>query len=377
MVLQLVRATFVLLMTAIGWLFIKDSIFFGPNGWLAPALALIVAVSLICADILAPRTKLAVFSGIVFGLFVGMFVAYALTFITPLLIDQYSAMLDEPLKEAVRDGATRFINLFIFVTTTYLTISFVLQTKDDFRFIIPYVEFSKQTKGARQILLDTNVLIDGRIGDVVNSGIVESQLVVPRFVVAELQLLADGADKLKRNRGRRGLDTVAELKANPRADVLDYDASARHDETLPVDDLLMLVAKDLNARILTNDTNLSKVAQLRGLDIININELANALKPIVLPGEKMTVRVLKPGESPGQGVGYLDDGTMVVVEQARTSIGAEVEFTVTNTRQTSAGKMIFGRMVDGGDATGAAEVLPVPPATSPRRQRHQRSAAQE
>lgn len=374
MVLLILRAIFVLLMTAIGWLFIKESILFGVNGWLAPAIALVIAVSLICADILAPRRKLALFSGVVFGLFVGIIVAYALTQITPLLIDQYNAMLDEPLKLAVREQIQRFINLFIFATTSYLAISFVLQTKDDFRFIIPYVEFSKQTKGARQILLDTSVLIDGRITDVIGTGIIESQLVIPRFVVNELQTIADSAEKLKRNRGRRGLDTVAELKANPRADVLDYDTSARHDPKLPVDDLLLHVAKDINARILTNDFNLNKVANLRGVDVINLNELVNALKPVVLPGEKMVVRIVKPGEEAGQGVGYLDDGTMVVVEHARNHVNEDVEFTVTNMRQTSAGKMIFGKSTaadTGGAPAGEDRDAPPPPQ---RRPRHHRSA---
>jgi uncharacterized protein YacL len=379
MVLQILRGIFVLLMTAVGWLFIRDSVVFGPNAWLAPAVALICSVSLICADILAPRKKLAIFSGLVFGLFIGIIMAYALTFVTPLLIDQYESMLDEPLKPLVRDGIIRYINLFIYVTTCYLAISFVLQTKDDFRFIIPYVEFSKQTKGARQILLDTSVLIDGRIADIVNSGVIESQLVVPRFVIQELQAVADSADKLKRNRGRRGLDTVAQLKANPKAEMLDYDASGRHDTNLPVDELLLHVAKDLNARVLTNDLNLNKVAHLRGVDVINLNDLANAMKPIVLPGEKMVVRIVKPGEEAGQGVGYLDDGTMVVVEGARQLINQEIEFNVTNTRQTTAGKMIFGRITDhpappavgapAGPADGGEHVHP-----GPRQPRKVRSA---
>jgi uncharacterized protein YacL len=170
--------------------------------------------------------------------------------------------------------------------------------------------------------------------------------VVPRFVQTELQNIADGANKLMRNRGRRGLDTLADLKANPKLEVVDYDSSGRHDTNLPVDEQLLHLAKDLNARILTNDLNLNKVAGLRGVDVINLNDLANAVKPIVLPGERMVVRILKPGEENGQGVGYLDDGTMVVVEQARQFLNEEVEFTVTNTRQTSAGKMIFGRIGD-------------------------------
>lgn len=160
-------------------------------------------------------------------------------------------------------------------------------------------------------------------------------------------MLADGADKLKRNRGRHGLDALSDLKSNSKVDVIDYDPSGRHDTQMPVDDQLLHVAKDLNARVLTNDFNLNKVAGLRGVDVINLNELANAVKPVVLPGERMTVRLIKAGEEAGQGVGFLTDGTMVVVEQARQHLNEEVEFTVTNTRQTSAGKMIFGRMGNG------------------------------
>jgi len=232
------------------------------------------------------------------------------------------------------------------VACCYLAISFILQTKDDFRFIIPYVEFNKKTKGARQIILDTSVLIDGRIKDIAATGILESQVVVPRFVLDELQGIADSADKLKRARGRRGLDVLTELRRGPKSDVIIYDSSATGPEAKEVDQRLMELAEALNARVLTNDYNLNKVAQLQGVDVININELAIAVKPVVLPGEKMTVRIQKPGEESGQGVGYLEDGTMVVVEQGGSWIDQEIEFLVTNTRQTAAGRMIFGRISD-------------------------------
>jgi len=226
-------------------------------------------------------------------------------------------------------------------------VSFILQTKDDFRFIIPYVEFSKQTKGPRSILLDTSVLIDGRITDVAATGILESQLVVPRFILDELQTLADSGDNLKRNRGRRGLDVLGKLRQTLRAEVVLYEASHETESEKDVDQKLMSLAKELNARVLSNDYNLGKVAALRGVDVINVNDLSSALKPVVLPGEKMTVRVVKPGEEAGQGVGYLEDGTMVVVEHGRTHLNEDVEFIVTRALQTSAGRMIFGRLADG------------------------------
>jgi uncharacterized protein YacL len=195
------------------------------------------------------------------------------------------------------------------------------------------------------MLLDTSVLIDGRIADIAETGIIEGRLIVPRFVLKELQLVADSSDKLRRNRGRRGLDVLQRLQNDKRVEVILYDSSGRdQDEPRDVDGKLMTLAQELNCRVLTNDFNLNKVASLRGVSVININDLANALKPIVLPGERLIVRLVKPGESPGQGVGHLDDGTMVVVEQGRAHVGEEVELSVTSVIQTSAGKMIFGRI---------------------------------
>jgi uncharacterized protein YacL len=349
MILHVLRALFVLLMAAVGFFFA-----FQPSPPLDLDISVVVAIAfaglLVCVDILAPpHRKLQIFAGTFLGILVGLLVAYVLSFVVRLVVVQYFTGNQEAI--------IRYINMLNSVAACYLAISVIMQTKDDFRFIIPYVEFSKQTKGARPILVDTSVLIDGRITDIVHSGIVESQLVVPQFVLTELQQIADSGDKLKRNRGRRGLDVLGKLRNSEHSDVAIYDPHGE-DEGLAVDQRLVTLAKDLNARVLTNDFNLNKVAQLRGVDVINLNDLANALKPAVLPGEKMTVRIIKPGEDPGQGVGYLDDGTMVVVEGARKHINEEIQFTVTNTRQTSAGKMIFGRLDD---------EPPPPPAGAPVR----------
>lgn len=366
MFLHILRALFILLMAAVGWHYISKN-FWGESTWLTLAVALTLGVLLLCIDILGTRRKLAIFSGVFFGLIVGVSISYGLSFIVRLLVEVLMPVVIPPLNlpTAAREGSLslqqqqqlaliEFINILVSISVSYLAISFILQTKDDFRFIIPYVEFRKQTKGSRPILLDTSVLIDGRICDIARSGIVDSQLIVPRFVLEELRLLADGANKMMRNRGRHGLDALADLKANPKVEVVDYDPSARHDTKQPVDDQLLHLAKDLNARVLTNDFNLNKVAGLRGVDVINLNDLANAVKQVVLPGEKMVVRLIKAGEEAGQGVGFLPDGTMVVVEQGRQHLNEEVEFTVTNTRQTSAGKMIFGRIGNG------VAVAPIP-----------------
>jgi len=368
MILHLLKALFILLMAAIGWFYIQSPAqFWYEYTWLAMAVSLIFGVFIVCVDILAPRSKLAVFSGTAFGLIVGVFIAFALSYVFRLLVEQLMPLTSIPDPQLLaarerREALLQFINIMVGVSCCYLSISFILQTKDDFRFVIPYVEFSRQTKGARPILLDTSVLIDGRISEMAKTGIFESQLVVPRFLLEELQQIADSPDKLKRNRGRRGLDVLAELQGIKRLDVLLIEADGGRGSDEPVDARIMNVATELSARVLTNDFALNKVAKLRGVDVININDLANALKPSALPGEKMTVKLIRAGEDAGQGVGFLEDGTMVVVEQGRNHVNEEVEFTVTNTRQTSAGKMIFGRLGESvrGDRKSKPRIDPAP-----------------
>ncbi|HSU69503.1 MAG TPA: PIN domain-containing protein [Tepidisphaeraceae bacterium] len=349
MIFYVLRALFVLLMAAVGWFYVTHPGQQGNGGWGAMPVAIAIALLFIATDMLSPRRKLAIFAGSFFGLIVGITIAYALSFVVGLLVDNYYQPgptlkpSDVVAFTLHRDSVKAFIDMMIGVVSCYLSISFILQTKDDFRFIIPYVEFSKQTKGARPMLLDTSVLIDGRIIDIAETGLLESQLVVPHFVLDELQAVADSADRLKRARGRRGLDMLTTLRNSTKADVALYE-SPREEDGGAVDQRLVQLARSLNARVLTNDYNLNKVAQLTGVDVININDLGTALRPVVIPGEKMRVTVVKPGEEPGQGVGYLEDGTMVVIEQARPHVNEEVEFTVTRSLQTSAGRMIFGRL---------------------------------
>jgi uncharacterized protein YacL len=371
MILHILRALFILLMGAVAWNFLD-------LGWLTMAFTLALALLFVGVDILSPRRKLALFSGVLFGLAVGVAISFALGYVVELIFAQVV-----PLTSSVPDSQRlslliKFIKLVVAIVCCYLTISFVLQTKDDFRFIIPYVEFSRTTKGARPTLLDTSVLIDGRISDIAATGFFESQLVVPRFVLQELQTVADSSDKLKRNRGRRGLDVLTKLRDASRADVIIYEGVPHHHqhyqdvpepaEDATVDERLLALAKELNGRVVTTDYNLNKVAQLRGVDVLNINDIAHALKPVALPGERMTVKLMKAGEAAGQGVGYLEDGTMVVVEQGRGHINEEVAFTVTSALQTSAGRMIFGRLVDGTGAGAAASVGSQPPRRSQSRQ---------
>ena len=191
-------------------------------------------------------------------------------------------------------------------------------------------------------ILDTSVIIDGRIADVAETGFLSGTIIIPQFILRELQQVADSPDSSKRQRGRRGLDMLNRLQSNPSLDiqVVDTDFPAVKE----VDLKLLELSKSLDGVVVTNDFNLNKVAQLRGVNVLNINELANALKPVVLPGEAMRVFILKEGKEYNQGVAYLDDGTMVVVDNARRMIGKNADIAVTSVLQTTAGKMIFGRL---------------------------------
>jgi len=210
-------------------------------------------------------------------------------------------------------------------------------------------------------ILDTSVIIDGRIADICETGFLDGTLVVPQFVLRELQQVADSSDSLKRNRGRRGLDILQKIQkmSGVHVQIVETDFP----EVREVDLKLIELARKMSGKIVTNDFNLNKVAQLRGVAVLNINELANSLKPVVLPGEVLRVFVIKEGKEQGQGVAYLDDGTMVVVDQGRRALGRTIEVTVTSVLQTTAGKMIFCRWAEGSGAlaedTVRREVRPI------------------
>jgi uncharacterized protein YacL len=222
----------------------------------------------------------------------------------------------------------------------------------------------------RYKILDTSVIIDGRIADVCETGFVDGSLVVPQFVLKELQLVADSADSLKRNRGRRGLDILQKIQKMSGIEVVISDMD--FPEVKEVDLKLIELARALQGKIVTNDFNLNKVAQLRGVAVLNVNELANSLKPVVLPGEIMKVFILKEGKEYNQGVAYLDDGTMVVVDNARKMISKTIDIVVTSVLQTTAGKMIFGRYIEAGMAANAPMAASAP---APERVERVRTAA--
>ncbi|MBP7137603.1 MAG: TRAM domain-containing protein [Smithella sp.] len=196
-------------------------------------------------------------------------------------------------------------------------------------------------------LLDTSVIIDGRIADICDTGFVDGELIVPRFVLNELQFIADSSDSMKRSRGRRGLDVLNRMQKSTaiNIEIVEQDFP----KIKGVDGKLVALAQKLNAKLLTNDYNLNKVAELQGVRVLNVNELANAMKPVVLPGEQMTVKIIREGKEQGQGVGYLDDGTMIVVDSAQKMINTTVDVVVTSVLQTTAGRMIFTELKEAAD----------------------------
>lgn len=200
------------------------------------------------------------------------------------------------------------------------------------------------TVGNQFKILDTSAIIDGRISDLCKTGFVEGVLVVPSFVLGELQKIADSADSLRRNRGRRGLDLLNKMQKENQIAIKIFDCD--YDEITEVDTKLLRLAREMEAKVVTNDFNLNKVAEIYGVEVLNINELSNAIKPVLLPGEEMIVHVLRDGKEYGQGIGYLEDGTMIVVEGGKSFIGIDLEILVTSVLQTSAGRMIFAKPKD-------------------------------
>ncbi|HRX84970.1 MAG TPA: PIN domain-containing protein [Phycisphaerae bacterium] len=392
--LHVLRAFFVLAVVAVAWSYIAadtnpgnvlDVLQF--NKPLVLVGVIVLALGVIAIDVFIGQKSLLAISGLFFGIIIGMVMAFGISVIIDLVIQSVAPDLRYPVYAEVATqglapvtddaGHTVFgpaisterqligyrdhpfistLKIIIGVACCYMAVSFIIQTKDDVRFVIPYVEFAKQTKGNRPMLLDTSVIIDGRIADICETSIVETELIVPRFVLQELQLIADSSDRLKRNRGRRGLDILNRMQLNEKTDIKILDVHLeRKDTGRGVDEMLVELAMKMGGRVVTNDYNLNKIAQLRGVTVININDLANALKPVFLPGEQMQVRIIRPGEGVGQGVGYLEDGTMVVAEGGRNHIGKTITLSVTSALQTSAGRMIFGRMesVEAGDVANS------------------------
>jgi uncharacterized protein YacL len=340
--LLILRCMFVLVAAGLGVLFVQSPVIPTKPEWLSYAVfggMMFLSLGVIALDISLRKKQLDTITAVYFGLLVGLFLTYVLSLaLAPIVSDPLtkSSTLDERIRSAIQ--------LVLGLVLCYVCISLLMQTKHDFRFIIPYVEFAKELKGLRPCLLDTSVIIDGRIADVVETHIFDGKLVIPKFVISELQTIADSADRLRRARGRRGLDILNRLRTNADIDLEIYEHELPEFANQPVDLKLVVLAKHLQGKLVTNDYNLNKVARVHGVPVLNFNDLANALKPVFLPGEHVEVRVVKVGEESGQGVGYLEDGTMVVIEGGRDYVGQLVHIAVTSVLQTSAGRMVFGKI---------------------------------
>ena len=282
---------------------------------------------IVVLEVIMRRHSIRNLSTAVFGLIFGFFMSWILTSVLkliPMSIEIFSSL-----------------QIILILVFCYLGMVIAMRGKDEFNLIVPYVKFVRQDEHEDVILLDTSVIIDGRIADILQTKFVEGRIVIPRFVLRELQQIADSSDSLKRNRGRRGLDILNKIQKDSNLNV------RINEEDFPdikdVDAKLVKLGQLVGGKVVTNDFNLNKIAELQGVTVLNINELANALRPVVLPGETMEVRISKEGKEYNQGVGYLDDGTMVVVDNTRHMIGQEIKVIITSVLQTSAGRMIFAK----------------------------------
>jgi uncharacterized protein YacL len=248
--------------------------------------------------------------------------------------------------ESKADAARGYVSVVVMLVSVYLGVVITLKGAEQFDLLLPSTKLDAAggSPTSDRILVDTSVIIDGRVADIAETGFLQGQLIIPRFVLRELQTIADSSDPLKRTRGRRGLDILNRIQKDPHIDVKIHETDFT--DVSDVDAKLVKLAKLVDARVFTNDYNLNKIAEFQQVRVLNINDLANALKPVILPGEAMNVRLVREGKEPGQGVAYLDDGTMVVVNNGRDRIGQKLDVTVTSVLQTSAGRMIFADIKD-------------------------------
>lgn len=297
---------------------------------LGASIGFLMAALIIILEFTMRKVSVRGLSSAVFGLLFGLIMAKLVSDTMALI------SLDKNLVYSLRVVLT--------LVFCYLGMIMAMRGRDEFNIIVPYVKFSRQDQKNEMILLDTSVIIDGRIADICKTGFLDGKFIVPRFVLKELQQIADSSDSLKRERGRRGLDILGKLQKSSNIDIKIHNDDFA--DIKEVDLKLVKLAKVLGAKIFTNDYNLNKVSEIQGIKVLNINELSNALRPVVLPGEMLETRLIKEGKEYNQGVGYLEDGTMIVVDNGRRLIGQNVNVVVGSVLQTAAGRMIFGKLLD-------------------------------
>ena len=297
-------------------------------GIVGALVGLLAGMLIIFSEVGMRRVSVKGLSSTVFGLILGLIMAKLVT--------------DAVSLASIPTSNLPFIRVTLTLVFCYLGMVIGLRGKDEFNLIIPYVRLRRQDQPEEVVILDTSIIIDGRIVDICKTKFLEGKLVVPRFVLKELQQIADSTDAMKRQRGRRGLEILNILRKEAGVDITIQEED--FPEVPEVDAKLIKLAKLLIGKILTVDFNLNRVATIQGIKVLNINELANALKPVVFPGETIKVKLIKEGKEHNQGVAYLEDGTMIVVEEGRKLIGQDVTVVVTSVLQTQAGRMIFTKL---------------------------------
>ena len=328
MLIKIMRLALVAAMTLAGYYFIP--LIFPAHA--SPFLGIIIGLSaglfVIIAEVILERNSIETLAASILGLIVGLIAGNLTAFAVSRIVD----------------GTPYILYAIIVQIFGYLGTVIAVIKRQQIGFI---TRISSRGGASKKNILDTSVIIDGRILDILNTGFLAGDLIVPRFVLNELQLIADSSNPLKRTRGRRGLDILNMIRSNSPSEIVIDETD--YDDISAVDEKLVRLTKNLAGNLLTNDYNLNKVAELHGVQVLNVNDLTNALKPVVLPGETMPVSVIKEGKERGQGIGYLDDGTMIVIEGGRKHIGRELEVMVTSILQTTAGRMIFSKIPDESD----------------------------
>ena len=320
------RVLFVLIFTGIGYSL------GGENSLIYTGLGFIGGVILVTFETFTRRVSLKGLSSSVFGIILGLIIAWVFS----VTLDQFNFPKDFPA-EIVQN--IKLVVTFIFV---YLGVTLGIKGKDDFSLVIPYVKFKRQSQGEEAVVVDTSSIIDGRISDIVKTGFIEAKFVVPRFVLNELHALADSTDHMKRQKGKRGIEILHSLKKEPNIEVEVSDQNV--DSVKSVDEKIIKLAQTIDSNVLTTDYNLNRIAQLQGVKVLNINDLANALKPTFIAGQRFSLKLIKEGKEHNQAVGYLEDGTMVVVENSRRLVGKTVSIEVTSVLQSSSGRIVFTKL---------------------------------
>ena len=320
------RVFFVLFFTGMSYsLGRTNPLFYGGMGFLG-------GVIIVCFEFFSRRVSLKGLSSAVFGIILGLIISGI-----------FGATLDRfQFPDNFPTEIIQTIKLFVTFTFVYLGLTLGVKGKDEFNLVIPYVKFKSQSRREEAIVVDTSSIIDGRIMDIVKTGFIEARFIVPRFVLNELQALADSTDHMKRQKGKRGIEILHILKNEPNIEVEISDQSV--ESVKSVDEKIIKLAQVLDAEVLTTDYNLNRIAQLQGVKVLNINDLANALKPTFIAGQRFPLKLIKEGKEHNQAIGYLEDGTMVVVENSRRLVGKVVDIEVTSILQSSSGRIVFTRL---------------------------------